>query len=736
MTESRSGFAEESARLRRLGTKKKFDELEAAWVEAIEKKALPLEEFLSIVQMLAQGKEQERVGTLLWYLLTSVAEANGPSEAIRIVRELGASLPEAALLREELASLYRAAYPDLAEVKRLAEMTLLRPDIPIASAVRKLDKLLSLRPGTYALDTKRMKPGRVVGLSAERNVLEVAFADATWAYDGVSIDLVERLEPDDFRAVLVFEREKLRRVAESDPAELLRLVLRAFGPRLTYRDVKAILSEIVPAESWSKWWTASKPQIARSPMIELSEGPQPVFTLRRQALAYEDSLRAKFDGAAAAEEKLALVLDYLSRTSGETPGDAALLAHFSKQLAAQIAPWSETELPAALAALAVVSEIRERFPATSTEPTSPTFDALFQKAGDLPGLLRFVEKEETARCILRFIRKTRPDWLRLYTALMPGASPNVCDWIARELPEKERASCLRAVASAILASPDRWAGGLIWLWKSACTGKYADALAQIELGSLTVQLFVTADKLARTVAMGEARHAQLLSQMRSTIATKEFALLRHVLESTGHEQATGIRAVVERNAALSDHAIFRIIELLKQTHPTAGTRPVPPWEEDVIYTTAEGLRKRHAEYSHLVDVEMVKNSEAIGKAAALGDVTENAEYTGRLQEREVLTAKAARMQAELAKARAIPAIPPGCETVTVGCTVDVRDVSTGQLRTLTFLGPWDADPDKGIYCYNTAFGLAFMGKAKGDRVTFRADDREHTWEILDIRPGV
>jgi len=52
---------------------------------------------------------------------------------------------------------------------------------------------------------------------------------------------------------------------------------------------------------------------------------------------------------------------------------------------------------------------------------------------------------------------------------------------------------------------------------------------------------------------------------------------------------------------------------------------------------------------------------------------------------------------------------------------------------MTFLGPWDADPDRNIHAYSAALGLAFMGKAVGDTVRAEFDGREHAWEILDVQ---
>ena len=84
---------------------------------------------------------------------------------------------------------------------------------------------------------------------------------------------------------------------------------------------------------------------------------------------------------------------------------------------------------------------------------------------------------------------------------------------------------------------------------------------------------------------------------------------------------------------------------------------------------------------------------------------------------------------ELAKAKLIPKTT--ADHVTVGSSVRVKDPS-GSETTLTFQGPWDADPDNGIYSYRAPFGLGFMGKSVGDTVTPPSEDGEKVWEILAV----
>jgi transcription elongation factor GreA len=179
-----------------------------------------------------------------------------------------------------------------------------------------------------------------------------------------------------------------------------------------------------------------------------------------------------------------------------------------------------------------------------------------------------------------------------------------------------------------------------------------------------------------------------------------------------------------------------VTDILRANQPSLFVKKVDPWEEDVVYTTEAGLEQRRAELEQLVHVRLPEVMREIGQAAQFGDISENAEYSAAVEERGRLAARAGRMQEELAEARPITRELATADHVTVGSRVRVRNLISGEEQTFTFLGPWDADPDRGIMAYNAPLGLAFMGKGIGDEVGYRAGTEERRWEVLAVEPGV
>ena len=127
----------------------------------------------------------------------------------------------------------------------------------------------------------------------------------------------------------------------------------------------------------------------------------------------------------------------------------------------------------------------------------------------------------------------------------------------------------------------------------------------------------------------------------------------------------------------------------------------------------------------------------IGEAAARGDLSENAEFTAALEERDRLAERATRVQKDLAKAKIIEPGSVSTDHVTIGTMVRAEDLQTHEVETFVFLGPWDSDPNQRIFSYRAPLSLAFMGKTLGQTIEFTAEDRSsRSWKVVEILPAV
>lgn len=734
------------ANLRRIVVKKKYDELEPAWMAALDDPSVCTVDLLGTVQALLHRNEPSLAETLFWLFLTDRADRLGPAAALDIVRQAAAgsksaetALPESGLIRDEVAALYRRVYPDIPHASAVVEMTVLRPDVPLSRAISAADRLLALTPGSYVLDIERKVPGRVTGLVPDRKALEVSFPDGPRTCDAVAAEHLQHLDADDFRARLAFEPDSLAALAAQNAAELVALVLKAHGPFLTFRELRAHLTPILPGAAWSKWWADARPLLKRAPLIQMSDDAQPTFGLRARPVAYEDDLKAQFLSGSG-EAKAAVVLDYVTETAGgpstrQHEPNADMLAWFAGELAALAESVRDSGPLLAAAAAGLTARIHKRAPDLTPTP-SLTPEALVLKNGKPVQNLGMAESDPVARFALTCIREAAPEqWPEVFAAALPGMPTETCGWVATELSRNGFNEALRSAVPPVLARADESVGALIWLWRATGAGEFAAALGDVDRAALAVRLLGAADSLSRRGQSAQSAPRLVASHLIKTLAAKDHQLLRSALDSADPEQVKLVRTVVERCGALSDHARNQLVEVVRRAHPGLFVKTTHPWDEDVIYTTAAGLKRRQQELYELVNVKLAEAVRLCGKAAEAGDLSENFDWTAALAERDRVATTATRMQAELAKARLIPPTMPGTESVTVGSAVDVKDPGTGAQKTFIFLGPWDAAPEKGVFAYLAPVGLAFMGKKPGETVTVSGGGHEEAWHIVAVRPA-
>ena len=724
----------EGARLRKLAVKKRFEELEAAWTEAIEADSVEPDDLLSVLEKTARGADPGFVESLLWFLLSERTQQKGAADALAVAKKAVPIFPESEMLRSEIASLCQAAHAAFAGIDALVASTILDNDTPLPEAAERMDKFIALTPGTYVLDPNAQHAGEVAAFNADTGSLDVTFEDRTRSYDVAALGSLELLDPDDFRALFAFDPEKLQALAQDEPDELVTRTLRAFGPRMTFKTLKSRLAEIVPAKAWAKWWAKAKLKLQQAAWVEMSGSKsQPTFALRKQPIPYEARLKALFNSTDDAWEKLKVVGDYLGEAGDRDP---SVLEFFGRGLAALFNTLQAKEPAPALGALALASEIHEAAPDVVPAPDTSAVSELLDNA-DQPTLMAAVRNDDLARRTLDLVRETEQErWPEIFAALMPGCPQAGCEAAAEALCQNGHFDRVRSAAGEIFAHPERHIAALCWLWKAASAGKYADALGDVDLAGMAVHLFSVAHVLGRATAKKQFDVNYLLPQVRTAVAARDFAFLEQALKKAGVGRAQRIRTSVERHTGLSDLSCSRVHEMLRRTHAELFVEVIDPWEEDVIYTTEAGLQKRTDELQELVGGRMAEAARAVGEAAEDGDLSENFAWTAALAERDRLATTATRMQEEIRKARIITPEIAQSETVTVGSVVGVKEVATGEVSTMTFLGPWDADHDAGIVAYIADLGLAFMGKAVGDQVSIEFDGKEHTWEILAVRPGI
>lgn len=170
--------------------------------------------------------------------------------------------------------------------------------------------------------------------------------------------------------------------------------------------------------------------------------------------------------------------------------------------------------------------------------------------------------------------------------------------------------------------------------------------------------------------------------------------------------------------------------------------PIGPGKSDSIgpgksdYITPEGYRKLQDELDVLWRVERPKVTEAVAKAAALGDRSENADYIyGKKRLREI-DRRVHFLRKRLDELLVVDRAPDRPGKVYFGAWVSLED-EEGEERSYRIVGPDEFDPDTGAISMDSPLGRALLGREVGDEVQVRRPRGAAIFRVLAIRyaPG-
>ena len=718
----------EANKLQPLARLKKYDDLETALTEALESDRFSAFDLVSVFEVLAEQNQPEWTESIVWFALTMWTERQGFGAGLEVARALAGIYPQSETLRTETVELYRKAHHDkVPDFPIVLEMTLLRKTTPFSLAVQELDKLIDLLSRRYVLDTVTNVPGRVAGLDPAKKELLLTVTGQDKGFDPAACLKLQPLPDDDFRALAALEPERTAQLAEDDPAQLVLLALKTFGPVMKFRAFKEKVAPAVP--NWSRWWADAKTKLARSAKIELSGGTQPTLTLLARPKSYENRLREQFAEAKTFEDQLTAILGYVSEHPADTPPDPGLIATFTRTLTQLM---GSNEPVAKLAACAVMEELTAKFLSISTPPCP------VEPPPDLSPLFGQFISDDLARSLLEYLRRKHPqEWYEIFTGVLPGASAGIADFLVGELVKEPVRDSLAHAVDPIIYWPDRFPRAVVWLYKATTSDKRPEFLASITQADVLTALLTAAQALKRKEIFPDAEYQRrCLTQIKNALSNDNFALGRVVMTSAGSDYLGYLRDTLPRNVGLGDAMSSDLLKILREIHPEMFVKSVPPWEEDATYTTQGALDRRNQDYAKLVNVDIPHNAKAIGEAADKGDLSENAEFTAALEERDRLTERATRMKAEIKKAKIIYHSMADTEFVTVGSRVKALNLDSNQEETYLFLGPWDADPPNRVLSYASPIAQAFMGKKAGETVEYTATDGPTRWKVLETAPGI
>jgi transcription elongation factor GreA len=139
--------------------------------------------------------------------------------------------------------------------------------------------------------------------------------------------------------------------------------------------------------------------------------------------------------------------------------------------------------------------------------------------------------------------------------------------------------------------------------------------------------------------------------------------------------------------------------------------------------------KEIAELKRELTIELPKE---IQRAVALGDLSENAEYTAALDRQRFVQARISQITQKLSQLTSmrITQIPRG--HVGYGSVVTVRDLATEEELTFELVLPDEGEASQGQISISSPIGRALSNKEVGEEVMVQTPGGRREFEIIDL----
>jgi transcription elongation factor GreA len=707
--------------------------LEDKFLEAFTSAPEKLDVYLRVGEELRSTGRKERAGQLLSLTLDHYEKNGTPEQRVRLLAFVAGNLDKDRNHRQTLVRALQDLHGTRAGFDLFLDATGLRHEAPVEQALARLEKMFHFEVGKFVLHASGWGVGLVDGVDTVARELTIEFEGGRRHSMPVqsAVDTLTPLPDNDWRVLKHFKTKELRQLCESDPGEVVARILKQVNRPLDVATMKSFLEgAVIPPAQWSKWWSGARKAALARPDVEV----QGNRILWRKVDT--EGRFGKMRKYVTASQVLDGANEVLRGFTDRGAPDPKLMTELFPILFEGSAKHANSDDPAPLELLLLADEIGETYQLNR----APLEERLRAQMNDETSFFRRLSALGNAKLEKRALDRLRQFAGATYAdkllRLARVASARLLETVVADLTDAGRINEVKALLVDAMRKPDVQPEMLVFARRRQSSARFAALLGDVEPKSLVERCLRMGEQYGKAPNPWLRALSRQVAKELTDGDCKEFRVL---VKKLSLDDARLLMRSIEMLRGLTDHAKVQMMQVFGEVHRELAKKEevaAPHLDETVIYCTDAGIRSRNDEYERMVNVDLPRIFEAVGKAASFGDLSENAEYTAALEERARMTKKAEEMVEELRRAKAIDKSLLIEGEVTIGTVVTARDTTSGQTKKFTLLGPWDADLDKGRLDYRAPLARAFMGHGVGATIRAEVGGKVSQFEILDVQPAV
>lgn len=737
----------------------------------------PLDPFLETAREVAERGEREKAAELLLLLRDDLKAQGRDNDLLEVMRRAVLYSARVKGVRDELVELFRKRYADRPGFEVVLSRTGILSDGVLQDAVRQLDQVFAYDVGDFVFHARGWGVGKVVEVYPEASEFIIDFARNRGARmeAGMAQMALQRRSADDLDVMLWTDKDRVRRLAEEDPLKLLKSALESSSGKLQSRDLREKLTDILDKGAWTKFWARAKKLAKDDPRIEIGAAPRSIISVREAPLSRDEEVIQSIKRLRAFGEILEIARRELvelkreGRTADSPPWLPDVLETLGKNHGKAGTP---TQRACRLELTLLKEEVAQLWPALTPGVTPGGAATLDPDTGEVvdagvsPQVKEALEGLEGAELPPVLKQMVIPDYRRravevsalvleraraqeTLVAVLLDPAPQTWDEAVVGLKKLSMDEAILEACRRVFIKPTDYPDSFSALARLHLHNRgdilspertQTEFLAKVIqlLDALTLDLRATSDKNEKKELKSS------LDSLRAILNDKSQRAIGQVIENGSEDEVRRILQLVRQSPSVTPTVIRATENFIVHCFPellgTVVAQPRPEEHETtfVLYTTAEGRRRREHELHKLLEVDMPAITIEIGKALEFGDISENAELDAARERQQRLAEQVKRIQQELERAVVIDPSIVETDEVRVGTRVQVEHLETIRDHTYTILGPWDLDEeDPTIISHLSPMAQGLLGKAAGEEASVKLPDGTHaSYKVKAIEKAV
>lgn len=694
-------------------SKPNYQQIEANFLDLLEKKPLPVAELLTLIETCTLIENEKKSAEWVTMLMQELTEQNNFAGLYLVIKNRcvhGSTKINATSIRDLLKKTNKdrliSAFIDTAGfgVRSLDD------------SFRCLDLLLALTPGTWVIDptwgfgiTKRLDD------FYQRATIDfINKPNHTMTFTSIC-DNITRAPQDHLLTLCHTDPEAVKNMVAVQPGEVVKRALRSFG-NMPLQKLEELLTRhhIVEPTHWKNFWEAARKDLKSDPLVVLPAKRTDLLQLRTETESYGARWFETFAELKDATKILDAIIE-LETHNRNVNLENNLRDILEERLAFAIKGAYNTQ-----AALYVRLALTINRWGGVTAPTREQMRAhLWENNRYIQAAQTLIVRDVSAMTLF-LLDEGNASITRLLEALphMPFNLLNEVLNTLKEHPEAEE-TCRR-----LLGKPKAPPTLILWIFRSRQTLKWT-------LPPITALL-------NHAIAVVESRLSGESLRMQNNLKQlfEQPKWMNAIFEELDTLQRQLIFERIQASTAWDPSTHHSLLAQMLKLDPSlsAHKKTIAPLPENKTrWTSWRSLAAHQAQHKRLVEIELPQNSKDIAVARSYGDLRENFEYQAAKDYQRQLLQRQSDLNLELQKIKGTNFDQIATDRVSPGTTV-VLHMANDTIQHYTILGEWDRDEQLNIISSQTRLALCVEGKRVGETVSIPTPNGEQPAKIEAILP--